>query len=230
MSSAAEMFSAAEMLLAAGAVKRSQQGLPRSGRFLTRTGHFPHRSLTGILSCQCPFLVPRPVPSMDEGNHAWQRVFPALFVLFVLAGVSLAPKERRSAASARICRLSPPASQKPKITRKYIAGRCIAVLSEQKCVQTRKGPQRILAVLSRGLTQYGRISARQNRICPCQSMAPLFLCSYYGRRSGGIGMCEQHPKGPAAKWAQQERWGERPNRAFCPGTYLYKRVFCCISS
>lgn len=35
-------------------------------------------------------------------------------------------------------------------------------------------------------------------------------------------MCEQHPKGPAAKWAQQERWGKRPNRAFCPSTYLYK--------
>ena len=45
-----------------------------------------------------------------------------------------------------------------------------AVLSEQKCVQTRKGPQVILAVLPRGLTQYGRISARQNRVCPCQSM------------------------------------------------------------
>ena len=108
--------------------------------------------------------------------------------------------------------------------------RADTVLPEQKCVQKRKGPQRILAVLSRGLTQYGRISARQNRICPCQSMVPLFLCSYYGRRSGGIQMCEQHPKGPAAKWAQQERWGERPNRAFCPGTYLYMRVFCCISS
>lgn len=26
------------------------------------------------------------------------------------------------------------------------------------------------AVLSRGLTQYGRISARQNRVCPCRSM------------------------------------------------------------
>ena len=102
--------------------------------------------------------------------------------------------------------------------------------AEQKCVQTRKGPQRILAVLSRGLTQYGRISARQNRICPCQAMVPLFLCSYYGRRSGGIQMCEQHPKGPAAKWAQQERWGERPNRAFCPSAYLYKRVLCYISS
>ena len=152
------------------------------------------------------------LPSLDKGKHACQRVFPALFVLFALAGAS------------------PPASQKPKITRKYIAGGCGAVLPEQKCVQTRKGPQRILAVLSRGLTQYGRISARQNRICPCQSMVPLFLCSYYGRRSGGIRMCEQHPKGPAAKWALQERWGERPNRAFCPGTYLYKRVFCCISS
>ena len=110
------------------------------------------------------------LPSIDEGKHVCQRVFPALFALFALAGVSLAPKERRSAASARICRLSPPASQKPKITRKYIAGRCGAVLPEQKCVQTRKDPQRILAVLSRGLTQYGRISARQNRVCPCQAM------------------------------------------------------------
>ena len=45
-----------------------------------------------------------------------------------------------------------------------------AVLSEQKYVQTRKGPQVILAVLPRGLTQYGRISARQNRVCPCQPM------------------------------------------------------------
>ena len=90
--------------------------------------------------------------SIGEGKHACQRVFPALFVPFTLAGAS------------------PPASQKPKITRKSIAGRCFAVLSEQKCAQTRKGPQRILAVLSRGLTQYGRISARQNRVCPCRSM------------------------------------------------------------
>ena len=92
------------------------------------------------------------IPSLDKGKHACQRVFPALFALFALVGVS------------------PPASQKPKITRKSIAGRCEAVLPEQKCVQTRKDPQRILAVLSRGLTQYGRISARQNRVCPCQSM------------------------------------------------------------
>ena len=33
-----------------------------------------------------------------------------------------------------------------------------------------KDPKRILAVLSRGLTRYGRISARQNRVCPCQPM------------------------------------------------------------
>ena len=92
------------------------------------------------------------VPSLNKGKHACQRVFPALFALFALACASK------------------PASQKPKITRKSIAGRCEAVLPEQKCVQTRKDPQRILAVLSRGLTQYGRISARQNRFCPCQAM------------------------------------------------------------
>jgi len=115
-------------------------------------------------------ILPLIVPSLGKGKHACQHVFPALFALFALACASLAPKERRSAASARICRLSKPASQKPKITRKSIAGRCGAVLSEQECVQTRKDPQRILAVLSRGLTQYGRISARQNRVCPCQAM------------------------------------------------------------
>ena len=46
------------------------------------------------------------VPSVDKGKHACQRVFPALFALFALAGAS------------------PPASQKPKITRRSIAGRC----------------------------------------------------------------------------------------------------------
>jgi hypothetical protein len=100
------------------------------------------------------------IPSIDKGKHACQRVFPLLFALFALAGVS------------------PPASQKPKNIRKYIAGRCGAVLPEQKWVQTRKDPQRILAVLSRGLTQYGHISARQNRVCPCQSMVTLL--NYYG--------------------------------------------------
>lgn len=91
------------------------------------------------------------LPSLDKGKHACQRVFPALFVLFALAGAS------------------PPASQKPKITRKYIAGGCGAVLPEQKCVQKRKGPQRILAVLSRGLTQYGRISAPSKPYLPLSS-------------------------------------------------------------
>ena len=66
------------------------------------------------------------IPSIDKGRYACQRVFPALFALFALAGVS------------------PPASQKPKITCKFIAGRCFAVLPEQKCAQTRKDPQRIL--------------------------------------------------------------------------------------
>ena len=97
-------------------------------------------------------ILPLIVPSLGKGKHACQHVFPALFALFALACASK------------------PAAQKPKITRKSIAGRCFAVLSEQKCVQTRKDPQRILAVLSRGLTQYGRISARQNRVCPCQAM------------------------------------------------------------
>ena len=92
------------------------------------------------------------IPSLNKGKHACQRVFPALFALFALACASK------------------PAAQKPKITRKYIAGRGGAVWPGQKCVQTRKDPQRILAVLSRGLTQYGRISARQNRVCPCRSM------------------------------------------------------------
>ena len=97
----------------------------------------------------------RNLPSLDKGKHACQRVFSALFALFALLGVS------------------PAASQKPKITRKSIAGRCGAALPEQKCVQARKDPQRILAVLSRGLTQYGRISARQNRVCSCQSMVTM---------------------------------------------------------
>ena len=32
------------------------------------------------------------------------------------------------------------------------------------------------AVLSRDLTPYGRISARQNRVCPCQPMVMFLLC------------------------------------------------------
>ena len=54
---------------------------------------------------KCPFFVII-VPSDDKGKHACQRVFPALFALFALVGVS------------------PPASQKVKSTRIPIAGRC----------------------------------------------------------------------------------------------------------
>ena len=48
----------------------------------------------------------RKLPSVNKGKHACQRVFPSLFVLFALAGAR------------------PPASQKPKIARISIAGRC----------------------------------------------------------------------------------------------------------
>ena len=47
-------------------------------------------------------------PSINKGKHACQCVFPALFALFTLACASK------------------PASQKAKITRKSIAGRCFA--------------------------------------------------------------------------------------------------------
>ena len=57
------------------------------------------------------------------------------------------------------------ASQKPKITRKSIAVRCKAVLPEQKGSQPTKRPQGILRVFARPLRKYGRISARQNRVC-----------------------------------------------------------------
>ena len=112
-------------------------------------------SRMGMTACRKSFFSPLSLPSIDKGKYACQRVFPALFALFVLAGAS------------------PPASQKPKITRKSMAGRCPAVLPEQKCAQTRKErPAGNTAVFSRGLTRYGDISARQNRVCPCQSMVP----------------------------------------------------------
>ena len=82
-----------------------------------------------------------------------QPVFSVLFALFSLAGDS------------------PPASKRTKIPRKSKAVRCEAVLPEQKCSQTRKSPQRILCVFSRALTPYEGISARQNRMFSCLSMA-----------------------------------------------------------
>ena len=44
-----------------------------------------------------------------------------------------------------------------------------AVLPRQKSGQTTKRPQGILCVFPRPLRTYGRFSARQNRVCPCQS-------------------------------------------------------------
>ena len=70
-----------------------------------------------------------------------------------------------------------PASKRTKNPRKFKAVRCEAVLPEQKCSQTRKRPQRILCVFSRALTQYEGISARQNRVCPCQST--LAICELF---------------------------------------------------
>ena len=89
--------------------------------------------------------------SINKSTHVGQPVFSVLFALFSLAGDS------------------PPASKRTKIPRKFKAVRCEAVLPEQKCSQTRKRPQRILCVFSRALTPYEGISARQNRVCPCQS-------------------------------------------------------------
>ena len=82
---------------------------------------------------KCPFFVII-VPSDDKGKHACQRVFPALLALFALACASLAPREHRSAASARICRLSPPASQKAKTSRISIAGRCGHFCPSKPCL------------------------------------------------------------------------------------------------
>ena len=62
------------------------------------------------------------------------------------------------------------AAQKAKITRKSKAVRCKAVLPERKCVQAMKSTRPILAVSARALKLHGRISARQNRVCPCQLM------------------------------------------------------------
>ena len=97
--------------------------------------------------------------SINKGTHVGQPAFSVLFALFSLAGDS------------------PPASKRTKIPRKSKAVRCEAVLPEQKCSQTRKRPQRILCVFSRALTQYEGISARQNRVCPCQSTLSSHITS-----------------------------------------------------
>ena len=68
------------------------------------------------------------------------------------------------------------AAQKAKIARKSKAVRCKAVFPERKCVQAMKSTQPILGVSARALKKLGRISARQNRVCPCQLMVGFFSC------------------------------------------------------
>ena len=63
------------------------------------------------------------VPSVNKGKYAWQRAFSALFALFALTGVS------------------PPAPQKTKITRKFIADRCKAVLPELQMRTDKERPE-----------------------------------------------------------------------------------------
>lgn len=86
------------------------------------------------------------LPSLDKGKHACQRVFPALFVLFALAGAS------------------PPASQKPKITRKYIAGGCGAEMCPDK-----KRPTENTCCIVKGL------DAVWAHFCPSKPYLPLSI-------------------------------------------------------
>ena len=124
--------------------------------------------------------------SINKSTHVGQPVFSVLFALLSLAGDS------------------PPASKRTKIPRKSKAVRCEAVLPEQKCSQTRKRPQRILCVFSRALTQYEGISARQNRVCPCQSTQ---LNLFYPARRGFCRVRGQYRRGERADAARHGRNG-----------------------
>ena len=112
--------------------------------------------------------------SINKSTHVGQPVFSVLFALFSLAGDS------------------PPASKRTKIPRKSKAVRCEAVLPEQKCSQTRKRPQRILCVFSRALTRYEGISARQNRVCPCQPTLKKIKASHPTKGTKGM-LPRYHP-------------------------------------
>ena len=78
------------------------------------------------------------------------------------------------------------AAQKAKIARKSKAVRCKAVLPERKCVQAMKSTQPILGVSARALKQLGHISARQNRVCPCQLMVEQQYRRHLCTDRGGI--------------------------------------------
>ena len=84
---------------------------------------------------------------------------------------------RRFFAFFALTGVSPPASQKTKITRKIQSCQVQAVLPEQKSVQAMKSPRAILCVLARALRRHGRFSARQNRVCPCQLMVRFYMPS-----------------------------------------------------
>ena len=139
----------------------------------------------------------RPLPHMTAPRPVWFRVLPhplykcPFFVIIV-------PSDDRantpvSASFRRFLPFSPwlaPASLQGNIARQHrreYADSAHLRLKKQKPLEypslagagsfagaemcpDKERPAENTAVLSRGLTPYGRISARQNRVCPCQSM------------------------------------------------------------
>ena len=61
-----------------------------------------------------PWLKAPNIPSVNKGKYAWQRAFSVLFALFALTGAS------------------PPALQKTKTTRKFIADKLNAVVNKDR--------------------------------------------------------------------------------------------------
>ena len=157
--------------------------------------------------------------SINKSTHVGQPVFSVLFALLSLAGDS------------------PPASKRTKIPRKFKAVRCEAVLPEQKYSQTRKRPQRILCVFSRALTPYEGISARQNRVCPCQSTQALMdMRLRWGAfpnaakaqpRSSAVCICE----GSGLRFFSARRWATGSLPAFYPAACIstHAVVLCDIN-
>ena len=89
------------------------------------------------------------IPSVIKGKYAWQRAFSALFALFALTGVS------------------PPAPQKTKITRKFIADRCKAVLPEFQMRTDKERPEENTCCIVKGL------DAVWAYFCPSKPCLPL---------------------------------------------------------
>ena len=160
-------------------------------------------------------LYPEIKASINKSTHVGQPVFSVLFALLSLAGDS------------------PPASKRTKIPRKSKAVRCEAVLPEQKCSQTRKRPQRILCVFSRALTQYEGISARQNRVCPCQSTQAMIeagktqreIAEYYGFKDKYVvvkGLLKRERRRNAEGIPKQR--GRKPAKTLAEYKYENKRL------